>query len=892
MLDLPSGTVTFLFTDIEGSTALWERDQSSMQAAVERHLELIHHAVNGHHGIVYKTVGDGTQAAFATAPDAVAGAVAAQRRMLARDSGAIGPLYVRMALHTGEAEPRDGDYLTAPLNRLARLLASGHGGQILVTQVVQQLVRGALPEGVELRDLGEHRLRDLLEPERIWQVLAPGLETEFPSLKTLGTHPNNLPRQPTPFLGREQEVEALAHQLRRDEVQLITLTGPGGTGKTRLALQAAAELLDVFPDGVYFVPLAPLTDPALVPSAIGSALGLRDEGAQSLPERLSAYCATRRLLLVLDNFEHLTEAATAVGDLLVGSPRLKVMVTSRTPLRLRAEREYPVPPLGLPDEAGETGAPAGSRRDGESVTREISTSAAVQLFVARAQAVVPTFALTDANAASVAEVCRRLDGLPLAIELAAARVRFLSPQAMLARLERRLTLLTGGSRDAPARQRTLRDTIAWSYDLLAAEEQALFRRLAVFAGGWTLEAAEAVADYHASLDVFNGVERLSEHSLLRQADGLGEEPRFSMLETIREYGLEQLGKSEEEATRAAHAAHFAALGDEAERDYRLRPGPFLAALEADADNLRAALGWAELRGEADLGLRLALAFGTFALRGALREGQEWYRRVLALDGGQPALRARALTGLGRLALFQGATEVALDTGAQAVQLAPAQSWIRGAALTLLGAAELDRGPSDRAREWFEQALDALRADPEGGAWVPGVFIYLGLAAKHQGDLAEARRQHEAALAALAPGDMPGVRAMLLGNLSGLIWEEGDRRRAAELAREALALDSELGNVSTLITSIENAADDALFGGQPEAAARLLGAAAAMRKETNFVVDPYNREVHEASLARTREALGKLAFAAAWREGESLPLEQAIAEADAVLAWVAQGDSGE
>jgi non-specific serine/threonine protein kinase len=280
------------------------------------------------------------------------------------------------------------------------------------------------------------------------------------------------------------------------------------------------------------------------------------------------------------------------------------------------------------------------------------------------------------------------------------------------------------------------------------------------------------------------------------------------------------------------------------------------------------------------------------LRGSPREGQEWYRRLLALDGGQPDLRARALTGLGRLALFQGSIDVALDAGARAVQFAPAQSWIRGAALTLLGAAELDRGPSDRARSWFEQALEEMQADPEGGAWVPGVLIYLGLAAKYQGDLAGARRQHEAALAALAPGAMPGVRAMLLGNLSGLIWEEGDRRRAAELAREALALDHELGNVSTVITSIENAADDALSGGQPEAAARLLGAAAAMRQETNFVVDPYNREVHEASLARTREALGEAAFAAAWRQGERLSLEQAIAEADAVLARVAQGGSGE
>ena len=353
---------------------------------------------------------------------------------------------------------------------------------------------------------------------------------------------------------------------------------------------------------------------------------MREDGERALTDRLKEVLAGQELLLVLDNVEHLVEAAPLIGELLGAAPGLKVLATSRTPLRLRAEREYPVPPLGLP------------RRMPLPPLEELSQSEAVRLFIERAQAVKPDFALDDETAPAVAEICWRLDGLPLAIELAAARVRLLPPQALLARLEQRLPLLTGGPRDAPARHRTLRDTIAWSYDLLDAEEQRLFRRLAVFVGGCTLEAAEAVTTPDGQRDVFGGVERLCEHSLLRQAEGPGSEPRFVMLETVREFGLEQLAASGEDVvTRNAHAAYFATLGDQAERNLILRPGPFVAVLEADADNLRAALSWTASREDAETGLRLGLAFAAFSLlRGRLAEGRAWLERLVALgDGGTP-----------------------------------------------------------------------------------------------------------------------------------------------------------------------------------------------------------------------------------------------------------------
>ncbi|CAA9576383.1 MAG: Transcriptional regulator, AfsR family, partial [uncultured Thermomicrobiales bacterium] len=643
MADLPTGTVVFLFTDVEGSTARWERDRPTMAAAVDRHLALLRQAVAAHGGVPFKTVGDAVQAAFPSAPRAVAAALDAQRALLAEDWSAVGGLPVRMALHAGEAAPDGrGDYLAPTLNRLARLLSTGHGGQVLLSQAVQQLARGALPEGAALRDLGEHRLRDLLEPERVFQLLHPELPEAFPPLRSLAGRPHNLPMQPTPFLGREREVAEVTGLLRRGEARLLTLAGPGGVGKTHLALAAAAELLDAFPDGAWFVDLAPLADPALVPTAVATALGLREAGGRPPADAAANHLRDKAALLVLDNWEHLLGAAPFVADLLAACPRLAVLATSRAPLRLRGEREHPVGPLALADPAADAAALAGSE--------------AVALFVERARAVKPGFALDETNAVAVAGIVRRLDGLPLAIELAAARVRVLAPPALLARLDRALPLLTSGPRDAPARQRTLRDAIAWSHGLLSPDERDLFRRLAVFVGGFTLEATEAVADLGGELDALGGLEGLAEDSLLRPAEGPGGEPRFTMLATVREFAREQLEASGEAAVaHGRHAAFFTVLAESAAPELTgPDQGAWLARLEAEHDNLRAALVWAEGH-EPESCLRLAGALWRFwYARGHLAEGLRRLEAAVARADGRPAdACARALLGAGVLADLQG-----------------------------------------------------------------------------------------------------------------------------------------------------------------------------------------------------------------------------------------------
>src|SRR5215203_1930583 len=530
MSDLPSGTVTFLFTDIEGSTALWEQDQAAMRLAVDRHLELLDAAIADHGGHRYQIVGDAVQAAFSTAHDALAAAVQAQQAIANELWSLPAPIRVRMALHAGEATADTaGDYHQVPaLNRLSRLLAVAHGGQIVLSEAVHALVGDDPPPSVTLRDLGEYRLRDLLEPERIWQALAPGLESSFPPPQTLERLETNLPMQLTTLVGREAEIAHVSSMIEREGDRLVTLTGPGGTGKTRLALAVAAEALDSFSDGVWFVDLAPLTDPALVLPAIASVLGVRESGGQALLQTVEAFVASKRLLLVLDNFEQVLDAAPQVAELLTACPQLSMLVTSREPLQVRAEQQVQVAPLALPPEERVL-----------SLT-ELARVPAISLFVQRAQAIVPSFALTEENGPAIIAICQRLDGLPLAIELAAARVRLMPPHALLERLEHTLPVLTGGPRDAPARQRTLRDAIAWSHDLLEGDEATLFRRLAVFSGGWTLEAAEAVVGRDGALDVFTGITDLVDKSLVRPVVTTSPDPRFGMLETIREFGLEQL----------------------------------------------------------------------------------------------------------------------------------------------------------------------------------------------------------------------------------------------------------------------------------------------------------------------------------------------------------------
>ncbi|MCE3275763.1 MAG: hypothetical protein K0R13_1618 [Propionibacteriaceae bacterium] len=787
MADLPRGTVTFLFTDIAGSTALWEQDRQSMAAAVARHLALLDAAIADQGGVHFKTVGDAVQAAFPAAPQAMTAALTGQRTLLDEDWGTANPLKVRMALHAGEAVPdARGDYLAAPLNRLARLLAAGHGGQILLSQTVQQLTRGALPDGVELRDLGEHRLRDLLEPERVFQLVHPDLPGDFPPLKSLEIRPNNLPLQPTPFLGREQEVEHVVELLNRPEVRFLTLTGPGGTGKTRLALQTAAESLDDFRDGVFFVPLASLTDPELVLPTIASTLGLHEGGGQPLAERLQGYVTAKQLLLLLDNVEHLAAAAPAVAELLATSPGLKVLTTSRMPLRIRAEREYAVPPLGLP------------RRKPPPAPEQLSQFEAVRLFIERAQAVKADFTIDNETAPAVAEICWRLDGLPLAIELAAARVRMLPPQAMLTRLEHRLPMLTGGARDAPERQRTLRNTIAWSYDLLKPEDQVLFRRLAAFAGGATFEAVEAVANADGSLDVFGGLERLLEQSLLRQDVGPEGEPRFSLLETIREFGLEQLeAQGESEDAQARHAGFFLTLVEEAAPAlHRPTQRAWLERLETEHDNIRAALAWS-LTHEPEAALRIAAAlFWFWYYRGHLTEGRDWIERALATGASaSPEVRARVLNWSSAFAWERADYTTATSRAEEALALARSvdDPSSEGWALVNLGAVASLLGDRKRAATLQVEAEERFRSGGDRHGASAAIYNQGGEAG-WVGDLDRQQALYERSLAeSRAIGDRI-VASWTLGSLGHHELRRGHLERARTLLEEALSIMREFGFV--------------------------------------------------------------------------------------------------
>jgi len=590
---LPTGTVTFLFTDIEGSTRAWEEHQSArgpsgMARGLARHNAIISAVATSNSGSVFKTIGDAFCVAFWTAQDALATAIDTQLALAEEDWAALGvskPVRVRMALHTGPAQEQDGDYFGPTLNRTARILATGHGGQVLVSTVTTELVRDHLLGGMALRDLGEHRLRDLARPERIFQLDCPPLPAEFPSLRSLDSRPHNLPVQLTAFVGRETALADAASRLRDPGTRLLTLLGPGGTGKTRIALQLAADCLDDFADGAFFVALAPVRDTEHVGMAIASALGLKETGGGALAE----YLASRNLLLVLDNFEQVVEAAPLVAELLRSARAIKIVVTSRENLRIPGEKVVPIAPLELP-----------SLRPLPTLDRLVLFEA-VRLFIDCAEAAKPDFAVTSANAPAVAEICHRLDGLPLAIELAASRVRLFDPEALLLRLDRGLgTMLTGGSRGLSARQQTLRGAIAWSVELLSADERTVFIRLGTFMGGFTVEAAEAVGSDPADpgmvggLDVLSGIESLADKSLVRRDGGTATEPRFRMLETIRDHAWGMAREAGIEGVlRDRHLEWITELFTSTQEASRRAGGAdILERLHAELGNLRQALVWA------------------------------------------------------------------------------------------------------------------------------------------------------------------------------------------------------------------------------------------------------------------------------------------------------------
>jgi predicted ATPase/class 3 adenylate cyclase len=636
--NLPTGTVTFLFTDIEGSTHLLEQVGDGYANVLAQCRRLLRTAFQTYNGYEVDTQGDAFFVAFARAIDAVSAAALAQRTLFTSSWPEGGVVRVRMGLHTGEPSLALEGYVGLDVHHAARVMSAAHGGQVLLSEATRELVEHKLPDGVRLRDLGEHHLKYIAHPSHLFQLVIAGLPADFPPLKSLNSRFNNLPTLLTSLIGREQEVAAVCAQLQRPEVRLVTLLGPGGIGKTRLSVQIAIEMEAGFAHGVCFVPLASVSDPGQIFPTITQVLGLRpaEDRGQGWPlsgeaqplQQVHAHLRNKHMLLLLDNFEQLVLAAPMLADLLACCPRLHLLVTSRSALRISGEYEFALPPLAVPDL---THLPE---------NEDLAQVSTVALFLQRAQAIQTGFQLTKANAHTIAEICTRLDGLPLAIELAAARIKLLPPQMLLKRLAHRLDVLTGSMRNLSARQQTLRNTIQWSYDLLSSEEQRLFRWLSVFVGGCTLEAADAVYNAKAeqAMDVLEGVASLLDKSLLQQTEQEGGELRLSMLETIREYGLECLGANGElEVAQQAHAAYYLALAQEGEPHLthavgiRRRPrnrrnlaqgaGLYLTAaeqilwlkrLEREYENLRAALQWSAAHGDEEMELALRLSSGLLA----------------------------------------------------------------------------------------------------------------------------------------------------------------------------------------------------------------------------------------------------------------------------------------
>jgi predicted ATPase/class 3 adenylate cyclase len=800
-------TLTFVFTDLESSTRLWERFPEPMKAAMERHDAILRHAVEGSDGRVVKIMGDGLMAVFSFAADGVKACLEAQRALRGEAWPETGPLRVRMGMHAGEAQRRAGDFFGPAVNRAARIMAAAHGGQVLLSEYASALAEPGLPHDAGLRDLGEHRLKDLFQPEHIFQLVHPVLSSDFPPLATLSHRPNNLPTQTSEFLGREAQLAAIRDLLDTAGVRLLTLTGPGGIGKTRLALQASADQIDRFEDGVYFVDLSTVHDPGAVFEAIVRAVGLTGTSDVGRLDMLKLELRARHMLLVLDNFEQVIGAAEGVADLLQQCSKLKILVTSREALSVRGEHLLAVPPLSVPAAAA------------AQISAELAAEyEGVRLFVERAREARPGFALTDDNAAAVAEISARLDGLPLAVELAAARVKLFSPQELVDRLRSRLELLGRGPRDLPARQQTLRSTIGWSYQLLDGEERAIFQLFSVFSPT-KVETVEEVVGRLEALEDIDVVERLTslvDKSLVHSMESAGPQ-RLSMLETIREYAGERL-RDEPALGVAAARAHATYFSDFAESKRDRLYGPeradTLADLELELDNLLTA--WRYWVAARDLKQLEKLLDGLWVLHDA----RGWYHGAVELSNGlldvlsavpstpdrtQEEIALRTSLARGILAT-RGYTEEAEETFTRALALSEeaGEQPRRFPELRSLATFYLYRGEFDKTDAIGRELLDLAEQEDDPALQVEGHLI-VGSSVAFRGDVAAGLDHLERGIALFDPHrHQPGP--LRLGPSSGvsshttsafLLWLLGCPDRALERAARALELAEQLNHPFTL-----------------------------------------------------------------------------------------------
>lgn len=816
--NIPTGTVTFLFTDIEGSTKLWENYPNEMNLALARHDAILRQAIESNSGYVFKTVGDAFCAAFQTPLAGLQAALAAQRAMLAENWPTFSPIKVRIGLHTGEANERDNDYFGPTLNRLARMFAAGHGGQTLLSAKTTVVLRQQLPPHITLQDMGLHHFKDLNQPEQVFQLVAPDLPNEFAPLKSLELALDNLldhPASSSQLIGREQELADLSQLLAQAGVRLVTLTGVGGTGKTRLSLSVARLLRNQFAAGVSFVPLETVTQRQSLIKEIATTLKIKEVAGEPLLDTLKTYLRDKQLLLILDNFEQLVEqGATLLPELLKAAPMLKIIVTSREVLQLSQEHEYPVEPLALPQI---------NKPKLLLTATNLASYAAIALFVARAQVVKADFSLTEDNAPLIAQICHKLDGLPLAIELAAARIKILSPTQLLERLSDKLKVLTGGAKDLPARQQTLRGAIDWSYDLLDPQEQSLFRCLAIFAGGCTVESAEAVYTNSRDskngliIDVLDGLTALANKSLLKQREDKNGEIRFMLLPTIREYGLEKLelssqAVSDQELDRVEleYVKYFVEWSQAIEaRLEKAGQLTALAELDNEYDNLREVLERAINRPlAAYYALQLSGTLWQFwTNRSYYSEGRGYLQKSLALsasDRTNKLARVKALNGIGRLDIQQGSYTQAevylLESLALGRELGDKLGIAN--ALTNLGIINDWKGDYAQAKTYFEESL-ALHRELEHKVGIANVLGNLGITADNQGDYAQAKTYFEENLFRVRElGDIKGL-AIVLNNCGFFAYAHGDYPQAKIYYEESLALRRELGENRGVALGLSN-----------------------------------------------------------------------------------------